>query len=445
MNIRFSLLILSFSTSFSVVAQFPSYTPKQKAILLLKSITQPVWHSTAPHHTIDPLLRSHALTNALPGLPAKAEFFFTRTPEVTSVQNYINPDAFENTLLQPFVEYGNAVKLQQHTSGIHIGQLWNQDNLEMSWQWWIGAQERNWWLRQPLRSNYQKTLASFDGALTKEGGSVHAPQEPEHRLTLWHATRTTIGIGDIHLQLRYRAHPTNWFSCSIGGYAIAPVGTTAGRTTPDNSDETLPITTDELPLRIINRMRDVMLCAPLGNNSHLGIGLQTDAQCFITRYISLRAAYTRIYYRGGIESRYALATTEDTLSLEEGLPGSSEGVSPHETVIAALKKHLYPSEIKVYIQPGGVKTASFGIHYEDVPLHLAMIYGYESVGSEYSESAPLATLTRTATTNHIISALAGWRTNYHWGQSSFYVNAHYITSGTHAGGWGCGIGTTIQA
>jgi len=447
MNIRFSLLLCLCLVSTVLHNTTPPlpYTHKQKAVLLLKSITPPVWHSTAPHHTIDPLFKTHHLSNALPGLPAKAEFFFMRTPHVTTVQNLINPAAFNDTMLQPFVDYGHALELQQHTTGIQIGQLWNQDNLEISWQWWVGAQERNWWLTQKMRKAYQETLKNYHGSALKGTGNIHAPQEPEHRLTLWHGTNTTVGIGDVHLQGRYRAHPTNWFSCSLGCYLTIPVGTQSSHTTPLNSDDTLPIATDELPLRIINRLRDVMLCAPLGANGHLGIGFQTDAHCFITGQLSLRGSFTQMHYRAGIENRYALLSSPTMSPLEEGLPGSEEGISSPETIVQYLKQTVYPCTLKAHVKPGMVRITSGGLHYEDIPLHLAMIYSHELVGGEYSESAPLATLNRTSTQNHQISGVAGWRKSFQWGQSSLYLNGHYTVSGTHRGCWGFGIGASVQA
>jgi len=446
MNIRFSfLLILSLCVSSKNRATTPLYTPKQKAVLLLKSVSEPVWESTAPHYDTDPLFKSHAMTNALPGLPAKTAFFFARTPRVIAVKELINPSAFDGTMLQPFVNYGHAVELQQHTAGIQIGQLWSHENLEMGWQWWFGAQERNWWLSGDQRKKYQETLTNYHGTITKTGTSAHAPQEPPHRLTLWHATQTSLGIGDVHLQAKYRIHPTNWFSCALGGYITVPVGTQVSKTTPKESDSTLPIETDELALRIINRARDVMLCTPLGKNGHLGIGFEADAQCFITPQLSLRGSMVQMHYQNGIENRYALLSSGALPPLEEGLPGSAEGISSNDTIINHLKNTLYPCEIKAEVKPGLMRLNTAGIHYENIPFHGALIYQRETIGAEYSESAPLATLTRSSSIKHQLNLIAGWRSTFSWGQSSTYATGHYIVSGTHVGGWGVALGITIQA
>lgn len=446
MNIRFSfLLVFSLFVSSNNRATTPLYTPKQNTVLLLKSITEPVWLSTAPHYDIDPLLKSHTIANALPGLPAKTAFFFSRTPQIANVKQLINPAAFDGTMLQPFVDYGHAVEMQQHTTGIQVGQLWSHENLEMGWQWWFGAQERNWWLSGNTRNKYQETLANYHASTLKNQVNHHAPQEPMHRLTLWHATQTTVGIGDVHLQARYRLHPANWLSFSVGGYITVPIGTQTSRTTPKESDTSLPIDTDELALRIINRTRDIMLCTPLGKNGHLGLGFEADSHCFITRQLSLRGSFVQMHYQGGIENRYALLSSGSLPTLEEGLPGTADGISSNEEIINNLKHTLYPCEIKAHIKPGIVRVSSIGIHYENIPIHCAFIYQRESVGTEYSESAPLATLTRTTNINHQLNGLAGWRSTFSWGQSSTYISGHYVVSGTHAGGWGIAAGITIQA
>jgi len=450
MNIRFSslaLLLPFFVTSLN--SQYPlEYTAKQKTVLLLNSLSGPVWHSTAPHHQTDPLFELQPMLDALPGFPAAATFFFARTPKNAMLQNFIEPTAFEGTALQPFVQSGQKIEIQEHTSGLHFGQVWSQDSLEISWQLWAGARERNFWLNGNDRAEFFSTLRNYSSSPLRNATlDIHAPQEPQHRLTLWHATNTNVGLGDVHLQMRYRIPLLNRLSCAIGLYTTIPVGSLANRKTTTINDDAPPLDGDghELTLRLINRARDIMLCSPLGNNGHLGLGGHIQAQLYLTQRLSVRGQFTQIYYRSSLENRFSLNRGIPLATIEEGLPGTLDGLSGNDLIVQHLKQKLYPTEIKTEIRPGGTQCKGVSLNYASLPFHCALGYWHISSDTEYSESAPLVTLTQKSIYNHRVHGTAGWRRRQNWGEASSYLTGSYTVAGTQKGSWSVGIGATVQA
>jgi|GEM_PF-2681007 len=449
MNIRFVFLfVFAFSCGAILHAEQPEslYTPKQHTILLLNSLSGPLWKSTAPYRDIDPIFKLQSGLSALPGIPTTASLFVMRNPEVARASHYLNPQALENTVLAPLATYINDVIIQEHTAGIHLGQLWHQDNWEIAWQWWVGARERNWWINGKSRGDFLKELntAHFDkGAQTTP--DAHAPQQHTHRFTATHATSTNIGIGDVHVQIRYRIPLGNRVSCAIGAYATVPIGTHAKRRTI-GIEEALPMEDgNELALKLVNRLRDVMLCVPLGSNGHLGLGGQLLAQVVVTNHFHIRGQWTQVYYRGDIENRYALTPHTPLTPIEEGMPFTAEGASPSDLVFQHLKQRLYPTEIKTHVYPGMVRIGTIGLHYENIPFHGSFSYSHESSETEYSELAPLATLTPMRTENHRLNTIVGWRKRFDWGESSSFLHGYYTIAGTHKGAWGAMLGVTVQA
>ncbi|MDQ5890362.1 MAG: hypothetical protein QG604_236 [Candidatus Dependentiae bacterium] len=448
MNIRFSALAFLFSLlAPALVAQLPAeYNTKQKAILLLNSLDAQVWQSTAPHHQLDPLFTLQPVLDALPGLPSTATLFISHTPHVVTIEKLINPAAFEDTTLQPFIDSAEKIETQEHSAGLHIGQLWAQDNLELTWQWWIGARQRNWWLHGDARKEYLQTLQNYSGSPIRTARDAHAPQEPQHRLTMWHATSTNIGLGDMHLQLRYRLPLGNRFSCAFGAYTTIPIGSLANRQTPQTTEDVIPLDGDnELALRLINRARDIMLCTPLGAAGHFGIGGHIQAQINLSQRWAIRGQFTQIHYRGGLENRFALTPATALNRLEEGMPGTLENISSNELIMQHLKQKLYPTDIKIEVRPGITRINGIALNYANIPFHGSLGYLHTSTDSEYSESAPFATLTRTRNENHQINATAGWRRRQSWGEASSYMTGHYTINGTQKGAWGFGVGATVQA
>ncbi len=449
MNIRFSSLALLLQLFLPALnAQYPlEYTAKQKTVLLLNSLSAPVWHSTAPHHQTDPLFALQPTLDALPGFPATATFFFSRTPHATSLQDFVDPTAFEETSLQPFIESGQKIEIQEHISGLHFGQLWSQDSLEIGWQLWIGARERNFWLKSDDRNEYFKTLHHYSSSPTRNASQdIHAPQEPQHRLTLWHATSTNVGLGDIHLQIRYRIPLHNRFSCAVGLYTTIPVGSLANRKTVNVNEDIPPLEGGhELAIRLINRARDIMLCTPLGNSGHLGLGGHFQAQLYVTQKLSIRGQFTQVYYKNSLENRFALSPATSLGAIEEGVPGSLDGISSNELIVQHLKQKLYPTEIKTEIRPGNTQCKGITLNYATIPFHGSLGYWHIMSGSEYSETAPLATLTQSTINNHQVHATAGWRRRQNWGEASSYLTGSYTVLGTQKGAWSIGIGATVQA
>ena len=447
MNIRFHALVLFFLTPLLCLAnKQPDYNIKQKAILLLNSLDQQVWKSTAPHTQPDPLFTLQPTLDALPGLPATATFFVRHTPRVLDAQNLINPLAFEDSFLAPFIPSAEKIHIHEHAAGVHIGQLWSQDNLEIAWQWWAGIQARNWWISGKDRTAFLETFKNYTAPISKgEAQDVHAPQPIQNRLTPWHATNVNVGIGDVHVQVRYRLPLHQRFYCAIGPYITVPIGTQANYKTPRNGMDNPPLGGDELVLRLINRAREIMLATPLGSNGHLGLGAQVLAQLILTDHWSIKGQFMQMHYRSGVESRYALSTGTVINALEEGLPSSAENISSDEAVWDHLKHKLYPTEIKVSVRPGMLRMSGIALHYNRAPFHVALGYWHEHKGAEYSDSAPLATLTRRSFENHRITGTCGLRQRHNWGEASTYLTGSYAPKGTNAGAWSVGIGATVQA
>jgi hypothetical protein len=443
MNIRFNFLLITICASSILTAA--DYTGKQKAILLLNALHDTPWTSTAAHYDIDPLFILKPSLLAHPGLPAFATFFCMRNPRVVEMPLLIDQTVFEETSLAPFLAHTQNLTLQEHICGLQFGQIWHQENFDIGWNWWVGARERNWWLSEKERTSCGQALAHYTASLTKQTHrDRYAAAEPQHRLTYWHATGTTFGIGDIHLYLRYRIPLSSHLYCSAGVYATIPVGTRAARVTPLETEDTHPLTSDELAVRLINRARDCMLHVPLGSNGHLGLGAQLTAGLRLSSAWSLRGQVTQLYYRSGIESRFSLTPKTALTKLEEGLPGTMEGISADADITAHLKQKLYPCDIKVEVKPGMLRTASVGLHYESSTLYGAIGYLIDTIQSEYSETAPLATLTRMTRSTQRITGSVGIRRRYNWGESSWYMVSTYGIDGSAKDAWSFGIGVTVQ-
>jgi len=449
MNIRFSALFAalvclapSFTHPFA-----PQHTDKQKCILFLKSINGKCWASTAPHRQPDPLFKLHPTLNSLPGLPAAAGLFFQRTSHAVDIQEFVNTEAFQDTFLYPFSNLTPKIQIQEHTAGLHLGQIWSQDNLDVSWQWWVGVKERNWWLSSDDRAQFLKTLSQLNTQSTRSTlQDNYAPQEQYRRLTPWHATNAHVGLGDVHLQMRYRLALTNNISLSLGLYSTVPVGTQESRKTPVTGEDTPPLDSgDELSMRLINRAREIMLATTFGSGGHLGIGGQTLAQINLSDSWSLQGQWLHVYYRGGIENRFTLNPAQPTTPLEEGALGTAENISPNEVIWQHMKHSIYPCETKIHIQPGALQTGGLSLHYSRNPFHASLAYWIEKQGPEYSELAPLATITRHSIENERVHLTCGWRKRHEWGEASTYFSGHYATRGTQKGAWGLCIGATVQA
>jgi hypothetical protein len=443
MNIRLNCLLISVCLSSILAAA--EYTGKQKAILILNALPDTPWQSTAAHYDIDPLFTLQSSLLAHPGLPAFATVFISRNPHVAELACLINQELFEETSLAPFLPHTRQATIQEHICGIQFGQLWHQENFDIGWNWWIGARERNWWLTESDRIGFAKALKQYTASITKH---VHhdryASPEVNHRLTYWHATGTTFGAGDIHLYMRYKIPLSSYFFCSLGAYGTIPVGARAARATPIESEDLPPLTSDELAVRLINRARDCMLSVPLGSNGHLGIGAQCTAGLSLSKTWSLRGQVTQLYYRSGIESRFSLTPKIALSKLEEGFPGTMEGISSDTAITQHLKQTLYPCELKVEIRPGMLRTASIGLHYEAPTLYGALGYLIDTRESEYSETAPLATLVRSTQSTQRITGTLGMRRRYYWGESTWYIVSTYGVEGSAREAWSCGVGVTVQ-
>jgi hypothetical protein len=444
MNIHFKYWIL-INVCLCGILPAHEYTGKQKAILLLNATQNTPWLSTAVNPDIDPLFVLQPSLLSHPGLPGFATAFISRNPRVAELSRLINQELFEDTSLAPFLPHTRQATIQEHICGIQLGQLWHQENFDIGWNWWIGARERNWWLSQQDRENCNREIQNYTASMTKEVlQDRYAAPEVNHRLTYWHATGTTVGIGDVHLYIRYRLPLTNALSCSAGFYTTIPIGTRATRTTPQETEDLPPLNNDELATRLINRARDCMLCAPLGSNGHAGLGFQCTGQLQLTKTWSLRGQFTQIYYRSGIESRFSLQPKTALSKLEEGMPGNMEGISSDADIITHLKQKLYPCEIKVEVQPGMTQTASAGIHYEASRIYGMAGYLMDHMQHEYSETAPLATLTRTSRKTQRIAATLGIKQRYYWGECSWYTTGTYALKGSAQDAWNCGVGVTVQ-
>lgn len=444
MNIRITTVLLIAGSITSSYAEMP-YTGKQKAILLINSLDGSPYNTTAPHFDIDPLFSLQHSLLAHPGLPAFATAFVSHNPCVATMNAYINPAALEKTELYPFIKHAESLTLQEHLCGVQLGQSLSQENIEIGWNWWIGARQRNWWIPYAQWTEAEKALNDYSASPTRHIQSDRMPKQIEtHRLTYWHATNTTVGIGDVHVHLRYRIPLSTRVFCSIGAYCTVPVGSRPQRTTTPDEHDLPPLNGDELALRLINRARDVMLSPAMGSNGHIGIGGQATAGLALTRHWSLRGQFTQVYYRSATESRFALAPLTPLTRLEEGMPGTMEGISSDSEIIAHLKQTLYPTEIKVEIKPGMVRTAHIGLYCEGMPFYGSLGYSLEHTGAEYSETAPLVTLTRSVRENHKLVSTLGWRIRHDWGEVSWYGVGSYTTAGLSQGAWNAGIGVSVQ-
>jgi len=450
MNIRFSAsLCLLLSALCPLLASFgPEYSPKQKMILFLNSLEGQAWQSTAPNMQPDPNFAFRQTLNVQPGFPASALFFVRHAPGVAALKDCINIDSFKNTDLHDFAQLAERTVIHEHTAGACMGQIWCQDNVEASWQWWVGAQERNFWLSKDDREAFVQKLQAYTAAPTKqESLSAHAPQPLQHRLTMWHAAHTTLGVGDVHINFLYRMPLHARFSVALGAQASVPLGKGSSRLSPHMGQDNPPLEGEgqELAMSIINRARDILLTTPLGSNGHLGLGFVCQAQVQLARSLLLKGDYSHMYYRSGIEDRCALSSSTVINALEEGMPKSAEGVSSDAAVWDHLKHKLYPVDIKSVVTPGAVRTASVALCLHGQPIQANVSYVFVGKGAEYSETAPLATLTRRVFEQHAVNGTLGLGRRYQWGESSSYVQASYVFAGTGKGGFSVGFGLSVQA
>jgi hypothetical protein len=91
-----------------------------------------------------------------------------------------------------------------------------------------------------------------------------------------------------------------------------------------------------------------------------------------------------------------------------------------------------------------LRTASLGLYYEGMPMYGSIGYHLEQVMPEYSETAPLMTLTLSRRENHKIISTLGWRMRHDWGEISWYATGNYTIQGSSTGAWGIGVGVTVQ-
>lgn len=450
MNIRFTilcttLLILNTSYSFS--------ENKKELIALAQTVEEPLWKRTALAPSRDPAFMLMSTLSTLPGLPATSTLFMTRTPTVSIVAEHINMAALETLAtkkldVKEFSTLSTNIyntRVQEHTFGMQLGQQWEQDNWELSCHWWLGVRERHLWLSEPARTQTQElgTHAFAPDHTSKTSG--HAPQQPALDTSWWHTTALTPGLGDVHVNARYRLPLGELFSCSAGIHAVIPTGTHRSRKTPTDDAHPLPLDVESFSTRLINRARDILLCAPLGTSGHVGFGLSGHAQLNLTPQLALHGEATQVYFRPGSQRRYALATEEFVPLLRDGSDDTHLGISSNGDVRDYLQQFVYPLEKHVTLQPGMIRTASAHIAYATPQVHCALGYRYQEAEGESSQTAPPATLAPQALLQHQATFIGGMSDRHDWGEASSYITAHYTFAGTQHGDWSIGFGATIQA
>jgi hypothetical protein len=445
MNIKTKFLLVALC-SFYTSAYSNHYTPTQKTILLLKSILNPLWHSTASPAPSKTLTTQMPTTEALPGAAAHTTLFFSRTPEVDTLAKHVDAGALEESAFQGFIPFLESATIQEHTLGVHYGQRLVQDNWELLVNAFIGTRERNLWLNQPLRDDLSANASRYANTFTRSATAQdpHAPRQLEPRLTHWHATGTTSGLSDINLLMRYRLPLFKRLGISLGLATNIPVGAHASHTTTPDSDASMPLALDEYLVHLVNRSREMLLCAPLGSNGHFGFGPQVMADLVISPALSFKASASRMTFRSGIEDRYALDPSSYLPHIEEGVPYTQEEMSTRDNIMPHLLQRIHPSLQKVSIQPGTQTTASALLAYFKAPLLWSLNYTYAHTGRETSETAPLATLRAEEEPTHTVSSTLGTRKRREWGQFTSFLTGHLTFAGALQS-WGIGWGISVQS
>lgn len=449
MNIRFALLCATLTT---ISSSFCFSTNKKELIALAKTVDAPLWKRTALTPTSDPALTLIPTLSTLPGLPATSTLFFMRTPVIGTLGDHldITPLAtlaekkLDGEAFNELISTIDNISIQEHTVGMQLGQQWEQDSWELSWHWWIGMRERNLWLKNPARARTHEMLRTIFLKNDDEAPS-HAPQQPQLGASWWHATALTPGIGDVHINARYRLPLGEIFSCSFGLHAVIPTGTHRSHKTPTDDAHPLPLETQPFALRLLNRARDILLCAPLGTSGHVGLGASAHAQLNLTPQLALHGEVTQVHFRPGSQRRFALATEEYIPLLSDGTDDTQMGVSSNGDLRSYLQQFVYPLEQHVTLHPGMIRTASTHLAYATPQVHCSLGYRREEMEGEHSQTAPLATLASEMVLQHQATFIGGLSSRHDWGEASSYFTAHYTFAGTRPGDWSVGFGATIQA
>lgn len=382
-------------------------------ITQLSTITQPLWQQTTLPASSDPAFELSPTLHTLPGLPATSTLFFSRTPVLTQLSGLLNAHAPFFTDHQKQIE---AVNVQEHTLGMQLGQQWQQDHWEVSWQWWLGLRERNAWLPKEYRAQNQDTKSP------------------------WHASAVRAGIGDIHLTARYRLPMGTLGALSLGGHWLVPVGTKKQRKKNDDSIA-LPTSTDPFMKSLSTRVRDLLLCAPFGTNGHAGLGLSATLHMNLGANFSFFGQATSIRFKEGKEKRFGLLEHKRPPILHTG---GLDVWSEEDEVTTYARTYVFPTEQEITLTLGALSCASAHLAYTIPDLHLAVGYRYQRHDEEEAENVSTALL-RGLNEQHQV-ALTSSATNRHdWGDSSSYFTATYTFAGAQKGTWSIGFGATVQA
>lgn len=404
---------------------------------LTQNVSAPLWQHTVLPDAPDPAFELSTMLCTLPGMPATSTLFFSRTPCVARISDIV---AINEPILDAYREHLNEATIQEHTTGLQLGQNWRQDQWELCWNWWFGVRERNLWLSQVHRRALREKLSGHETA--------------QSRLTnLWNASHLQAGIGDVHITARYNLTLGSLLALSLGVHATVPVATQQKQSgaletdaaTAQETTQPFPTNVEGFTKQISSRARDIMLCAPFGSNGHSGIGMSGALRLHLGDRLKVIAEATSIRFRTSTQTRYALNPTH-TVNPAELVGTDMMPIGPEEVSGAErFYRFLYPKKYSVSLVPGRKDTASIHLAYTTDSLHCALGYCRNHVGVEESETAPAGTLRSQHTQQDAIIATASVNTHHGWGDTSSYITGQYVHDGFQSGRWTIGFGATVQA